>query len=164
MADLGCLQRPGQSQHRRHTRGIVGNPRTVQALAIATHLYLGAVRKDGVDVRRHRHAFLRLRIRSRAQPDHIADFIYLDIFKSEAGELLLEPLSPSRLPKRRGGNGCQLKLKVVELPLMRVQPVETGVHLGQAGDARDLLTRCGCRRRFCPRQGVGRWSGTHRQD
>src|SRR5208337_2613914 len=74
---LRHAHRASQRHQRRQSRAIIRNPRRHHALAFARHLDFRSRRKHRVQVRRHQHNFLL--IRARQLPDHISNFVAVDL-------------------------------------------------------------------------------------
>jgi hypothetical protein len=90
---------------------VVGNPRGAQALGVATNLYVGAWRKDGVEVCGEHHDFSV--VCTREFTDDVAGFVDLYV-QAGFGEKNFDCGGARRFLKRRRGNFGDAYLLIVD--------------------------------------------------
>src|SRR5580765_64387 len=151
--ECGALQERGHGQQSSYTGGIVTDARAIEAAAFFTGLKRGTVREYRIQVRAH--ADQRRGRLARKQPDHVAQFVHMDVFKAKRSKSCTQPLAARGLAKRRRRDLSELTLPAAKLHLLIVQISKSGMHASHLRDARNLALRRGTR-------GVrNRWAACH---
>jgi len=116
--DLRPFERIGHSKKGSDSGGIVTDPGAVKPVTFFTRLQRGTLGEDSIQMRTNADE---RRSRGMQEAENISQIVALNIFKTERGESLQQPLAARGLAKGRSRDFSKLTLPASKLHFLIVQ-------------------------------------------